>query len=391
MLWQRSHSVVDEVLIVTGREKIEAAFTPAGSPQIAAVICYEGIYARDHWDTITACPWWWAQSPRLEQQVEWHRQVYAATGMDWFHLPLSYSREKRSRLSVEERGGVVYLRDGDSARLLRRPAVGGWRAESAVESVHPEHLAESKDEIDLLLPAQIESDPQAAAADGRGDLAAALLAEFPHLLPISSVSSPLWSAYGVWGFEGLMYMVASRPELVQYVCERELDNVRHQVRQAAALGAAAIWLEECFTDMVSPVAFERLNLPAVRAVTEEIRRAGMKSIYYYCGDPRGKWDLLLAAGADALAFEESKKGWRIDIEDVVRRVAGRCAVFGNLDAIGLLEHGSDGELAAEISRQIEAGRRNGSRFVMSLGSPVTPGTTVARVRRYCDLVHELGG
>ena len=95
-------------------------------------------------------------------------------------------------------------------------------------------------------------------------------------------------------------------------------------------------------------------------------------------------------GADALSLEESKKGFLIDIEDVVERVNGRCAVLGNLDAIELLERGSEEELGAEISRQVAAGRRNGSRFIMSLGSPVTPGTTVERVRLYCDLVHELG-
>jgi len=95
-------------------------------------------------------------------------------------------------------------------------------------------------------------------------------------------------------------------------------------------------------------------------------------------------------GADALAFEESKKSFRIDIEDVVERVRGRFVVFGNLDAIGLLERGSDAELRQEISRQIAAGRRNKGRFAMSLGSPVTPGTPVGRVKLYCELVHELG-
>ena len=48
------------------------------------------------------------------------------------------------------------------------------------------------------------------------------------------------------------------------------------------------------------------------------------------------------------------------------------------------------QLRAEIARQIAAGRRNGSRFIMSLGSPVTPRTPVDRVRLYCDLARELG-
>ena len=66
-------------------------------------------------------------------------------------------------------------------------------------------------------------------------------------------------------------------------------------------------------------------------------------------------------------------------------------VLGNLDAINLLPKATEGELAAEITRQVAAGRRNGSRFIMSIGSPVTPGTPVSRVRRYCDLTHEIGG
>jgi uroporphyrinogen-III decarboxylase len=65
-------------------------------------------------------------------------------------------------------------------------------------------------------------------------------------------------------------------------------------------------------------------------------------------------------------------------------------VLGNLDAIHLLAEASEEELRAEIARQIEVGRRNRSRFVMSTGSPITPDTPVSRVRLYCDLVHELG-
>ena len=45
----------------------------------------------------------------------------------------------------------------------------------------------------------------------------------------------------------------------------------------------------------------------------------------------------------------------------------------------------------EVARQLRAGEANQGRFVMSLGSPVTPGTPVERVRRYCELVRELQG
>ena len=53
-------------------------------------------------------------------------------------------------------------------------------------------------------------------------------------------------------------------------------------------------IEDCLTDMISPVAFGELNVTYVRRLIEEIRSAGMKSVYYFCGNPAGKWDLLLS-------------------------------------------------------------------------------------------------
>ncbi len=186
-----------------------------------------------------------------------------------------------------------------------------------------------------------------------------------------------------------MLLVATRPDLVRRACERLLAIAIRRVKVARALGAAGIWLEECMTDMVSPAAFEALCLPFVQQLVAAIRDAGMKSIYYYCGSPADRWDLLLSTGADALSLEESKKGFTIDMEEVVSRAAGRCAVLGNLDAIHLLPSASEDDLRAEIARQLLAGRRNAGRFLMSIGSPVTPGTPVARVRRYCEMVREL--
>ena len=223
------------------------------------------------------------------------------------------------------------------------------------------------------------------------DLALRLIAEFPSIYPMCHVSSPLWCLYDLWGFEGMMTMIGEQPDLAGYAARRYLELCLDDVRQAKALGAAGIWIEECLTDMISPALFGAINVPLVAELVSAIHAAGMQTIYYYCGNPHGRLDMLISTGADALALEESKKDFTIDIDDIVDRVQGRCAVLGNLDAIYLLEHGSEAKLRAELSRQIAAGRRNGSRFVMSTGSPVTPGTPVERVRLYCDLVHELGG
>lgn len=379
---------------MSGREKIEAAFSREGTPEIPAVICYEDIYIRDHWEELTDCPWWYQQSPLIEEQLKWRRDVIARTGQDWFRLPVCASREERESAFIHEQGNEVFLIDKRTGgkRRLTRPRVGGWGPSSQVQSVHADHLPETFEEIEALVPAPGPFDAKQLLHAGRGDLAAALLAEFgEQLCPLWHTEAPLWATYGLWGFEGLMLMVAERPDLVAHACERYLARSVHSVRQAAALGAACIWIEDCLTDMLSPKSFETLNVRFLRPLVDEIRALGMKSIWYFCGDPAGKWEYLLSLGADALSLEEGKKGFVIDIDEVVGRVNGCCTVLGNLDAIAVLEQGTDEQLRDEIAKQIAAGRRNGSRFIMSLGSPVTPGTPVERVRLYCEMVRELGG
>ncbi len=378
---------------MTGRQKIEAALSSCGTQQVPAVICYEGIYIRDHWRELTSHPWWYAQSPDIAQQLAWRRDAIEAIRQDWFILPVCLPRHQRDALAIEVEAGRVCLADRRTWRRqpLVEPQVGGWR-QGKLESVRPEDPPSTVEQIDAAIAIPGEANIEQMRADGRGDLAALLLEEFGgQLWPFCHVSSPLWNCYRLWGFEGMMTRVADEPELVGHACERLLILVQRRIREAAAIGAAGVWIEECLTDQVSPEVFASINVPVMRQIVQTIRDAGMKSIYYYCGDPASRWDQILSVGADAVALEESKKAFRIDIEDVVDRVQGRCAVLGNLDAVGVLQDADEAGLRVEIQRQIAAGRRGGGRFVMSLGSPVTPGTRAERVRRYCQMTRQLGG
>ncbi|MGQ9683583.1 MAG: uroporphyrinogen decarboxylase family protein [Anaerolineae bacterium] len=373
---------------MTGRERIEAAFAPEGTPEVAAVICYEDIFIRDHWQALTDAPWWQQFAPDVDTQLALHRQIAMRTGQDWITLPSCGTRAWRAQAALQVRPEGVFLVEQETGReqRLEEPPIGGGLIPEGEFAA-----TDTIEQVDALIAPPPAFDVQRYVGEGRTDLAQAILAGFgAELYPIARVSSPLWSTYGLWGFGGMMSMIATSRDLVRHACERYLAWAVHGVAQAAALGARAVWIEECMLDMISPAAFAELNLPYLQRLIEAIRSHGMRSIYYPTGDPGRKWDLLLASGADALALEEGKKGFAIDIAQVVERVGGRCVVLGNLDAVGVLQDGSEQDLRAEIGRQLEAGRRNGARFVMSIGSPVTPDTPVQRVRLYCDLVHELG-
>jgi hypothetical protein len=375
---------------MNGRERIEAAFLRDGTPEIPAAICYEGIFVRDHWAELCSEPWWMQCVPDLDLQVSWRGQVAAAIDQDWLDLPLGASYVERFYISVEERDGEVVIRDARTGleRPLDSPSIGGWPG-CGLAPVHPERPPQTPFEVDLAIGEPVMVDEELAA--GRADLPQRILSDWgASLYPFAYVAAPLWRCYYIWGFEGMMLQIVDQPQLVRYAVESFLEDALQRVHLFARFGASGIWIEDCLTDMIGPDQYESLNLPYLRRLTSEIRSLGMQSIYYYCGNPSGKWDLILDTGADAFSLEESKKGFVIDIEDIVDRVRGRKTVLGNLDAIQVLQNGTEEELRAEIARQIEAGRRNRSRFIMGIGSPVTPATPASRVRLYCDLVHELG-
>ena len=373
---------------MTGREKIEAAFTPDGTPEIPAVIPYEGIFIRDHWEQLTAQPWWIEHSPDLAARAAAQCDVMRAIDQDWFAVGPCGSRADRAAVRVEARRDGVYRRDASGAEARMGPPPPGGRM---IAPPRPQNVPETAKDLDERIGEPGEFDGAAFSAAGHCDLADLLIERLGgQRLPMGYTASPLWRCWGLWGFEGFMTRVADSPELVAYATKRLLTQAVRNVRAAAAVGARAVWIEECCTDMIGPEAFAKLNLPVLRPLIDEIRSLGMRSIYYYCGSPAGKWDLILSTGADAIALEEGKKGFDIGIADVVRRADGRCAVLGNLDAIGALQNGDESQLRAAIECQLDAARAVGGRFIMSLGSPVTPATPVERVRLYCDMVHDLG-
>ena len=88
--------------MLTGKQKIEAAFSDEGSKEFAAVDCWEYVFVRDHWDQLTASPWYDHYSPDIQRQASWRRDVLSRTGQDLLHVGSFYNREERANLIIED-------------------------------------------------------------------------------------------------------------------------------------------------------------------------------------------------------------------------------------------------------------------------------------------------
>jgi uroporphyrinogen-III decarboxylase len=191
-----------------------------------------------------------------------------------------------------------------------------------------------------------------------------------HVCLVAGAPTPFWSTYSLLGFQGMMILMRERPELFRTVMERKSRQRLEILEGLARAGVQAVWIEECLSsaDLISPQDYEQFAFPTARDFIADANRLGLTTVFYYCGDviPRLPW--LRQLGMAALAVEESKKGFTVDLADVIAGLDGACCVFGNVDAIRVVCEGSQEEIEAEVRRQVALGRR-AKGFVLCQGSP----------------------
>lgn len=201
----------------------------------------------------------------------------------------------------------------------------------------------------------------------------ALRDRFPQRFLVGPTLPPFADLAYSLGFEPTLSLIAEDPALCAYMIERKLAQIGHRCRALAADGYDAGLMVDSFAsaDIMSPRTYADWVAPFHAVISDELHRAGLKSIFYNTGNILPLLDTIGSLGYDAITFEERIKGVEIDICEVRGRLGPEVCVFGNFDSY-LLEHGSRDEIRAEVRRQVEAA---GPRFfAMGTGSPVCDAT-----------------
>lgn len=230
-------------------------------------------------------------------------------------------------------------------------------------------------------------------AGGEFDLPRLLLeARGEQFFVYDFIDPPFSLSYDVLGFEGQMLYQHDHPELFAYLLERLLLQQQERICAFAAIGLHGVYIQEVWTgaDLISPRAYERWVQPSDRRFCESLRASGLASILYVCGDVMPRLDAMCAYDVDALAVEESKKGFQIEIDEVVRRIDGRRGVWGNIDAVHFGLEATPDEMAAEVRRQTRVGQAARG-FVVSTGSPFPLHTPLAQIEALISTAHSIPG
>lgn len=308
---------------------------------------------------------------------------------DWMHTEPGESREwaARGEFTLED-GRLTYTdrqtgqkTDMEEPGRLMLPSATryAYRIRTAKADVWDESAElRTRADVDVWVPVRPVEELD---AQGVFEVTRSLARAVGKTTPLCYIApSPFWSTYSLLGFQGMMIMIRERPDLFRYLMERRHYQRLEMLRGLVAAGLTHVWVEECLSsaDLISPRDYEQFAFPTAQQFIRDVKGLGLTVVFYYCGDvvPRLPW--LKRLGMDALAVEESKKGFSVDIASVIAGVDGACCVFGNVDAIQVIAEGTRETIQAEVHRQLTLGQQ-AKGFVLCQGSPFTLDTPPAKI------------
>ena len=317
----------------------------------------------------------------------------------WLILPTISTPPEVAGATVERRGDDLYwvAADGDATWLP--PSRQAYHTRMADErSGHYARLwsqghnagnleeAAARAQREARPAPNPSPDEMAAERDsGRYHLARALLARHPGNLPLySSYEAPYISLLWLLGFQRMMSALVDSPDLVHQVLEGWVPRPSAALLAQRSLGIGIMFVEESLSsaDLISPDMYLEFSFPYTRRTLQFFEDLGFRTVLYFSGNLMPLLHHLKQLPFTAIIFEEDRKNYGIDLAEVRRVMGPDRVLYGNVDA-HFLEKASDDEVLAEARRQIDLAGSDGN-FVLSVGSPFTPDTTLDRVRLFCQ-------
>lgn len=390
---------------MNGKERMFAALNRQPSEVVPVAPCFPNIFLRQpEWQAYVD-----AYRVRLGSDTEYRitpaedNQIIfesKAKSLDaWQEMPDWIGVTRSPRREVQEHS-LIRAHDGDLF-LFDEPKQTELNLSNLVRGDSNELMAERTDDLAAMRDLSHEEIDQRIPIVSKKDLLESGAFEVPKRMMArfkddyfmhAVISTPYTSAKYVSGLIKTMYLLREEKTALHYIVDRCLESAVELTKAWAELGVYGIYYQETLSaaDFIAPSDYDEFVYPSTKELARQCQSLGMKAMLYIAGNSVPRLPQLLDMGLDALAVEESRKNFVVNIADVRAKVGDNIALFGNIDAYGVLEIGSDEQLDAEITRQIHHGSTQDGGFIMSPGSPITPDTTPDRVKRFIRRSRELG-
>ncbi len=378
---------------MTPKQRVQAVMEGQPVDRFPTAVLYHHLFVQECFAELTDLPAWQVHTlPYLdpEDYLPLYREIIARAPFDVLEpMPGGQPRSVRERTEFVEKDGRPFRHDTHSDQWfpLDEPTRSGY--------VHDGSMSETQrlfDRRDIDEQFKLRS-AEEISCDGQLDQLEAVVAEFgaDHFIIRDGGPGALGWCTAYFGQANTMAMLIQQPDLVDYMIAKSLEQGIQTLRRIAKTGVDGVYSWEAIGtgELISPAHYERFCLPYRQAYVAEAHRLGLKVIVAMYGEVMDRLELIAATGADALQAECAMKGYTNDIHEIADAIGGRMTLFANIDPVWCLEKASDEELAAEVARQADAGRKARG-FILSPASPITTGTPLSRVQKFLELCDEIG-
>jgi len=196
------------------------------------------------------------------------------------------------------------------------------------------------------------------------------------VLIASNLGVPFGDAACMVGLQEWILTLYRKPQLAEKAMEFCLLQDLEYAKALVEAGTEALYMEEVWasTDIISPSLYERFAFPYERLHIEKLRKLGVPLILSFCGNAMPILNKLIETKPHAHHFEESKKGFIINIFEIREKLRGKACFFEPFDAIVLLP---SGDLEAIRKKVIEIVTKTaaGGGVVLGTGCPIMKDTS----------------
>jgi len=307
-------------------------------------------------------------------------------GYDWILAYTGHTHDWRKNVHIRDAGDKYIVTPKTTGWQL-----GGWYREEIVP----------KDDAPYYLPgySNIEEIPELEINDSDSVLRGGELEQVKiiskrvgnELLVTNHLGVPYGDAAFMVGLKEWILALYTKPRLAEKAMEWCLSQTLEYAKALVDAGTEAFYMEEIWasTDIISPSLYERFAFPYERLQIEKLRKFGVPLIFSFCGNPMPILDKIIETKPDAHHFEESKKGFVVDIFKIREKLRGKTCFFMPFDAVNLLPSGN---LKAIRESVIEIVTRTveGGGVVLGTGCPLLKDTSPESLDMMIRTAREVG-
>lgn len=187
---------------------------------------------------------------------------------------------------------------------------------------------------------------------------------------------PFSLAAALMGINEIMLRLTDDRPWVEALMERCLEYGAAYARALSAAGADMLSGGDSPAGLIGPRMYREVALPFEKRLIAAIKATTPKPVsLHICGDARPILADMASSGADVLEIDH-----QVDLAQACRLVGPDIVLWGNLDPVGVLAHGSVAQVARAAREAVAAVAACGHRrFVLSSGCTLAMETPAANL------------